>query len=1099
MKVIIACIFFACAGVSAKSVAQITLSEQNASLEKIVAKIKKQSGFLFWYESGLLRKAAPITVKLKNASISEIMDACLKNQPLTYSIVDQTVVITEAAVRHPAAPKQTDIRGKVVDDQGAPLIGATVRVKNSTRVAITDANGSFQLSAVSPADVLVVSYTGYLALEVPAGNGQALTIALKQDAASLSDIVVVGYGTKRKAELTGSVAVIDMKSKEQQTLTNASQALYGASGLWVNQSGAKPGNDGTTIRIRGVNTLSNANPLVLLDGVEYSLSEIDPNNIETITVLKDASAAIYGSKSSNGVILITSKTGKKGTPQVEYRSNFAIQQATYLPDVVTDPIQYMEMRNQAEINSGKLPTGVSYTPAQIAEYRSGLGTDNDVYPASDWFDIVFRNGFVQQHNLRASGGGDAVTYTMAGGYMDQKGLFIANDDAKRYSFDLKVDAQLSPRLKVGGSLVGNVRNFNEVGYGTQTVLSVVMRGLPIMSDYKQGELYGSSWLATPGRGNYENPRMEVEQGLTRRNIQDFLTRVTVQYKLPINITYDANLGYRKRDTWSKDYIPLMRTINNKTGEIRNFNFGTPPRVKEWDGNEAYYTLSHRLSWQAKIAAHHSLSAMVGQDYWYYDLKNFQGYKQGFFDNTLTDLNASTSQLNAQVTGSSSIEKLASFYSRLAYDFKDKYLLEATFRYDGSSRFAPGNQWSFFPSFLAGWRIDKEDFFGEGKAISLLKLRASYGKLGNQAVALYSYLNNVSTSGFQYSFGGVETGGAAVTSLSDRNIRWETTASYNIGLDMAAFSGKLDLSADVFKKRTSGILRPIGIPSQVGGLNGPVTNIGVVDNTGYEVSAGYRDQFGNVSVGINASASYVRNKVVDLRDEQIISGRFITKEGYPIQSYYLLQDDGYYQSQDEINNGVNYGTTSKLRPGYIKYVNQNGDKVINGDDRIITGSSIPKYNYSFGTMTEYKGFRLETQFQGVLGVDVYPTANLAVPFNNGAGVTKEWATDAWTESNRNAGLPLLTTFTDASENFQNSTFWLQNASYLRLKNIQLSYKLPQRLIDFARIKRVELYLSGQNLLTFSRFKSWDPELTITRNDLYEYPTMKSFTLGLNANF
>lgn len=1075
----------------------IELPSRDYQLADLLEVLEKKSSYKFFYNKKHIA-GRKVSLKKSNSTVLEVLDQALTAVGLSYEIKDSEIVISQSTRKPTVSGKQEQqqlFKGSVLDNQGRPLKGVTVRKLDTGEATVSDEQGNFYVQGAAPMYVSM-SMLGYDPLNRELHTGVSNAIVLHLTNSELEEVVVVGYRAVKREQVNGSVAVVNMSEKEKQTITHPSQALYGTSGVWINQAGAKPGNDGATIRIRGVNTLNNSNPLVLLDGIEYSLNEIDPADIESITVLKDASAAIYGSRSSNGVILVTSKKGHAGKTKIDFRAHSGLQQASFLPDVVDDPILYMEMRNRAEANSGK--TALSYSQEQIDEYRNGLGTDPSVYPASNWFDIALDNGILQQYNARVSGGNNQINFTVGAGYMDQQGIFIANDDAKRYSFDVKVSAQATARLKLNAGFIGNLREFNEVGYGTSTVMGVIMRALPIMSDYRKGNVYGSTWLYTPGRNNIENPRMEVEQGFTIRDYQETLTNFAIEYKLPFDITYYNSLGYRRIDHFSKDFIPQMYTVDPKTGDLRNFN-GSAPRVKDWDSLDKQFTLSHRLVFERQ-RGEHNLHAMLGQDYQINDGRNFQAYNWGFYDNSLVELNALSDQTNAQATGGSAVSKLASVYSRLAYDYQGKYSIEGSLRYDGSSRFAPGNQWSFFPSVAAGWTISKERFFAAVPSVNFLKLRATVGKLGNQAVGIGVYNSTFNiNSNYNYSFGGTTVGGAAIAALTDRDIRWESTLSYNAGLDMRIWN-KWNITADYFYKRTFDILRAVSIPSQVGGLTGPTVNLGKVDNKGWEIGSSFQDNMGDFSYALNGSVSYVKNKVVDIAGQQVISGRYIIKEGYPINSYFLYQADGYYQTQEEIDRAdAVYGTRSKVRPGYINYANQNGDNYIDDADKIVTGSSIPTWTYGFGLQLGYRGLHLDAQFQGVADVDVYPTGNVAFPFNNGANVTYEWARESWTPSNPNAALPLLTTTTDAGENFINSTFWLQDASYLRMKNISLAYDLPSNWLKALGIGKMSVYVSGQNLLTVSKFTMWDPELTTSKGDLYEYPNLKSYSAGLNLNF
>ena len=990
---------------------------------------------------------------------------------------------------------QQRITGKVFNSTDhTPVKNATVSVKNAVQGTTTNDQGEFSIAA-GKGQTLVVSSVGYLTEEITIGTATLLNIELKSVEENLNSVVVVGYGTQKKVNLTGSVATLNMRDKENTPVTNASQALHGVSGLWVNQAGSKPGQDVANIRIRGVGTLNNNDPLVLVDGIEYNLNEIDPNFIESISVLKDAAAAIYGSRGANGVILITTKTGKKQKAEINYSYSYGIQKATYLPDVVWDPILYMQMKDQALINEGKAPGAVDYSPAQIDEYKNGMATDPYSYPNINWFDQVLKNGMLQQHNLRLSGGSDKVVYNIGLGYMDQDGILIAANHANRYTLNVNVQANLTDKLKISANIIGNYRTYTEPPFGSPSATNYyftrLMRVLPIFTPYTADGRYGSSVFTTPGRNTIENPIMLLKEGSNDHRTERTLAKVSAEYTLPFNLVYNVNFAVDKEDGFAKWFVPYVVTYNPKTGVPNNYNI--IPASNNYDANNLNLTLYQTLNWTKTFAERHKVSVIAGQSYNRYDVNNFQAHIEGYFDNTLTDLNAGS--VNPSVSGSSTRDILLSYFGRLNYSFDDKYLLEGIVRADGSSRFAAGRRWGSFPSLSAGWRIDREDFF-HSRIISLLKLRASWGKLGNQAVPLYSYLNTVNL-GYDYTFNNAVVPGAAVAKYNDPTITWEKTTTYNGGVDISLWNGKLNASFDIFQKRTSDILRTVAIPQQVGGLSGPAKNVGSVDNKGYEIALGYQDAVGKFKYAINAQVSYVKNRVVNLNGETIIGTRRITKEGSPIDAYYLYQAEGIYQTQQEVDNSAHL--SNAVKPGYIKYADLNKDGKITGDDRIITGSSIPKYNYGFSFNFSYEGLTLNAVFQGVQGISLYPTANLASPFNNGAGVTKNWVTDSWTPDNPNAKLPILTTATGATENYQPSTFWLKDGSYLRLKDLQLKYDLPAKWLHSITAKKISVFVNANNILTISKFKDFDPEKDITGDTYYEYPTLKTYSFGANVTF
>ncbi len=1077
----------------------LRLEVSGKSMKQCLDEISSSTGVVFSYDLRIVD--IPVNTRgVISGTLPEVLDALFNRTGIKWEeLSSNRIALTNHSVSESSQASVLVLRGVVRDKEGAPLPGVAV-MESSSNATVTDIDGCYSIT-ITPGATLTFNCIGYVSLTLKPGSRQVMDVVMEEEAIDLDELVVVGYRTVKKISLTGAVSTVSPKAKEAQPITNTTQMLYNTPGLWVNQSGAQPGQDKASITIRGVNSLNSTGgaPLVLLDGIEYDITEIDPSTIESITVLKDVAAAIYGMKAANGVILVTSKKGAKGRPKIEYKGKFGIQSATYLPDVVTDPILYMRLRNLAEMNSGVSASAVSYTSAQIYEYMNGMEVDPTIYPSSDWFDICLENGYVQSHSIRLSGGTDKASYAMGFAFTDQKGVFIANDKAQRYSLDLKMDVNVTPWMKVSGSFQGNIRAFTEPGYGASTVFNTIMRGLPIFSDYHKGENYGSTWLFTPGRNNIENPRMEVEQGSIYRNYQELLSTLGTEINLARHLKYYGTFGFRRIDHFSKNFIPQMYTINPKTGDVKKFN-GSAPRVQDWDSVTSQYTLSHRLVWENDYGRN-NIHIMAGQDWQHNTGHNFQAYNAGFNDNTLKELSALMDYTNAKTTGSSSQKRLISVYGRAAYTYDDRYILEGTLRYDGSSNLSKGNRWHLFPSVMGAWNISRESFF-KADWVDLLRLRASYGIMGSESVSAYSYQMTYQAMSQNYTFGGETYPAYAVAELTDSDLGWEKTEAVNVGADFTAFGGRLGLEVDFFNKRTYDIIMTRTIPSHVGGLSGPKSNVGTVRNRGLEMSGSWRDQRGKFNYGVNASASFVRNKVLSLDGGRILSNgnTLITTEGYPIRSYYVYQSDGYFQTQDEKESAqAVYGDRSKIVPGYVKYVNMNGDELIDEEDKIITRNSIPELTYGFGFQLGWNGLSLEAQFQGVGDVYVYLKDNLAVPFNNGAGVTMDWATNSWTPENRNSKLPILTTYTDAPENFIPSTQWLYNCAYLRLKNVQLSYRFPHKVVSRLRLEDLTLYISGQNLLTFSAFDMWDPEITSTRTNLYEYPNLKSYSIGLNITF
>ena len=1013
-------------------------------------------------------------------------------------LLQMTTCLIIFACAHFSSFAQQNVTGKVLSSKDqVPLPGVTVNVVGTSTTVTTKNDGAFTITVKDGAS-LNFSMVGYLPKQIKVTGRNLGNIALGEDVKSLSSVVVVGYGTQKKVNLTGSIATIDMTEKEGQPITNVSNALHGAPGLFVNLDNSQPGVDRATIRIRGMGTLNDNNPLVLVDGIEYSMDELNPADIASISVLKDASAAIYGSKAANGVILVTTKTGK-GTPKVNYSYYYGRQKPTTMPDAIWDPIVYMKLKNQALDNIGKVH---DYSDAEIAEYEQGMKTDPFTYPASNWFDIALDNGQIQKHDLSFSGSTDKYQYRLSFGFLDRSGIIIGpNDKEKKYSLGFNGSMNISKRLKVGLTLDGYYRHYNEPYYNS--FWQYLSRTLPILTDTLKDGRYGNSWLRTPGRNNWENPRMIAQTGFAKKVVTRFLGTVFADYQLPFDITYHAKFGADKYDGLLENFTPQVKHYNPKTGAATNWNSpSTAPRSRGIDDNNLNIHFYHTLDWDKTFAEDHHLNVMVGSSYDNYDTRSFSSGSYGYLDGTLTAIGAGALPYEGYIGGSSAEDVLISYFGRINYDYKGKYLLEGTLRDDGSSRFANGKRWGFFPAVSAGWRIDKESFFHMSDLFNLLKLRASYGQLGNQAVALYSYQNSINL-GQDYSFGGALSSGAAATAYSDPNTSWETTNTYNLGLDANLLNNRVNFSVDVYKKYTIDILRAVNIPDQIGGLTGPSKNVGTMQNTGIEFTLGYHNNIGSFNYAFNGNVAYNKNKVIDLNGEILYSYQTnlatITEAGYPVNSYYIYDAIGIFQSADEVASSPFQSASTTA--GDLKYRDINGDNKINSDDRVIisTSTQIPKYTFGFGLDLDYKGFSLNAFFQGVAGLKIYPTANLAFPFNNGADATWEWVTDSWTPDRPNARLPQVTPSDVDDDNYVASDFWLQSGSYLRMKNIQLSYSIPSKWLSKAKVKSASVYVNAENYLTFSKYKDYDPESILNASSLYHYPMLKTISAGINVTF
>ena len=1002
---------------------------------------------------------------------------------------DYSVLVSESEAQ------QNLVKGTITDaSTGDPMAGVNITVKSTLLGTLTDSNGQFTLSVPDPDNsILVISFIGYTTKEVPVAGKSIIDVVLETDVKGLDEVVVIGYGTQKKVNLTGSISTIDVEKLDNRPITNVSQAVQGLSGLYVNQAGGQPGSDAATIRIRGIGTIGGASkldPLVIVDGVEYSLSAVNPNDIESISVLKDAaSTAIYGSRAANGVILITTKRGIVGQSSIEYNNYFGFQEATYLPDPVDNSADFLEAYNTAMVN-GSRPK--YYSDELISEFRNN--PTSDIYPNTNWMDLLFSRALIHEHNLRFSGGTEKIIYNLSLGYLNQDGILMGTASEK-YSTNLRISVQLTKRLSFEGAVMGTFRDNDDNVAGVSTAMNRLMRMVPIQpaGRFEDGR-WPDSWVLTPGQNSFDNPLIRATEGYRKLKNNNVLGSLSLKYNILNGLDYEIKAAVNNSDVLLEQFTPLIWLHDARTG-LRTRPWSSISRRFSSYDRSPMLTIFNTLSYRKLIADQHSISLLAGYSFERRKSLDFDAQIDGFPSNDLTEFDIGT--LNPTVGGASSVSVILSYFGRLQYSFRDRYLVESNFRYDGSSRFHPDNRWGFFPSFSLGWRVAQESFMQNLQWMDELKIRASWGQIGNQEIGSFQYVNAVAL-GTNYAFGGIIAPGAAITQSKDPDVSWETTNVTNIGLDWSFFSGKFTGVAEIFRKRTDGILRTVNLPAQVGNLAGPTTNIAVVDNSGFEVSLNYRDQINNsISYEIGGQITKIRNNVVDTRGEIIYGTNTITQEGSPIDAWFLYKTDGLFQTQEEIDNYAHYSIN--VGPGDVKYVDLDDNGIINGDDRYVSGNSFPDYTYGFNIGVTVKNVQLTSFWQGVSGIKVYPDFNMASPFFNGAGLEKRWLTDAWTLENPNASLPRLTSRNLYPENFQPSDFWLKDASYLRLKNIQISYPFASGILNKLKIKQLIIFVNAQNYLTFSKFKQYDPERNILQTNLSEYPSVKILTAGLNVKF
>ena len=1086
--------------VQAKGHAQqkITLEGKNISLETLFQEIHEQSGFDFLYSTRILEHARPISIRVKNSPLEEVLKQCMKGQPFEYHIVDRTVIIklTGKAEQQPSesSAPPVEITGTIKDSSGRPLVGVNVMVKHSNIGAKTDNNGAFHITVPDKRSVLIFSYLSFKTEERLVGNNSVFDIVLTPEYSGLNQVVVVGFGTKKKVDLTGAISTISGEEIENRQVGQTSMALQGiAPGVTITQGTGQPGVDGGTIRIRGVGTLNNPDPLVLVDGIEMSINSIDVSSVQSISVLKDAAAAsIYGSRAANGVILVTTKRGGKGI-SVSYNSYLGVQRATNIPRKV-NAVDHMTLLNEAYTNIGLSPV---YTTDFINQYPANHITDPDNYPDEDWEKAILNgNGLQTNHFLSLSGGTDRFKFYGAFGFLSQNGL-VKPVNYKRTFFRLNTDVEISKKLSgsfdvfIINSNRGSVSQYNSVssnGSGIGLIWGM-MNKLPAVQPIRNSS---GTWAVGQ---NGENPVAILKDGgFYQETSTPIEGNFSLKYKpfdfLTAQVAYSPNFSQPQ----TKSFVNVINTYN-PNGTIA---FSLPganylnETVAKIQSDQAQATLNF-----SKDYGRHALSLLGGFQYVNYSNSGFGAFRDGFLFPEYTVLSAG-SVSNMQNSGTATAWSLVSYFGRLNYNYDDKYLFEANIRYDGSSRFSEGHKWGTFPSFSAGWRISQENFMESVRGvINNLKIRASWGRLGNQNIGSdYPFASTV-TLGTNYISNGVAQNGAAITTAANPDISWESTEMSNIGADIT-IQKNLSVSFDYYYKKTTGILLQLNIP-QTMGLTAPYQNAGVVENKGWDLQVDYTNHVGKFRYGITATLSDVKNKVLDLKGIQQ-NGLIVNHEGYPINSLFLYHSQGLISEKDMNGSGNYAGPTQfgSVKPGDIKYQDYNNDGIINSNDQQVLGSTIPRYTYSVNLSLGYQNIDVSALFQGVARVDGYLSSNAIMPFFSG-GTAFEEMKDRWTTANPNPDAKFPRLAFGQSNNTQNSSFWEKSAAYLRIKNLQVGYTLPASILNRFKIKKIRIYLSGENLFTLTKFwTGWDPEIPAGSNGFY-YPQVKTYNAGLNVNF
>lgn len=1118
---------FAAAGYAGESGAQdllnknVTIQMENISLEHALDRIENQAKVRFAYSRSIIPIKTKVTVSATNESLSSVLEKLLTPLQIEYQATDGQILLKRSrkvsmesnfpvsnqamTIQGSAKIVEINLSGTVKDDKGESLPGVSVVLKGSQRGTVTNEKGEFSLqipenNSVSEPSVLIFSFVGYLPEEVPVGNESIFNIALKVDSKSLEEVVVVGYGTQSKKNITGSVATVQGSDIVRSPQPNISNSFAGRlPGLIASNRSGEPGSDGSSILIRGRSTTGDSSPLVVIDGIANAvggLERLNPNDIESVTVLKDASAAIYGAQAANGVILITTKKGVTGKAKFDYSFNQGFVQPTRLPKFV-DAATYAGIINQ--VDAYRNPSGgmnQRYTAEEIEKFRNG--SDPVSYPNTNWVKELMKPVALQnQHNLSVSGGTEKINYFVSAGTMYQDGLFRDGvSKYRQYSIRSNINVKVNDKLTFGVQLSGRRENRNYIaGYGASNVFEFLYRTYPTLpARFPDGRL---------GAGVEQGKNPLAMASLAGKNYSPttyFNSILRASYQLPIEglsldgfFSADQGFGFTKefKTNWT------VYQYNKSTQQYTSVKGGpSAPQIYESQTNTALLTGNIKLNYSHNFGDH-AFSSFIAYEQSQQTQENFNASRNNFITTQLPELSQGGAQPADYGNGGGSYRtSRRNVFGRVNYNYLGKYLAEIQLRYDGSSVFPPGKRYGFFPGISLGWRLSEEAWFPKGNSINDLKLRASYGQLGNDRVSANQFLDN-----FQIKNTVLSTGNSAAnvptieyTLLANRNITWEVAKKYNVGLN-ATFFKKLVVDLDVFKENRTKILasRNISIPA-VSGISSaqiPNENIGEVHNQGIETQVQYNGKQEDFTYSIGGNFSFAKNKVIFI-DEAPGTLTYQRATGLPIGSDLMYKSTGVFKSQAELDA---YPHVSGAGPGDLRYEDTDGDGKITPADRIRTEfNNIPQVTYGFNLGAGYKNFSLNVLFQGQARVAQY----VMIESGEFSNVMQSRADDAWAPTNTNGSSPRIDSraSTGVNGSYRN-TFWLQNTAFLRLKNAEIAYTVPSKIISKLGLGGIRIYANGFNLLTFTKVKDFDPEGS--DGYAYFYPQQKIYNLGVNVSF
>ncbi len=1061
---------------------KISLKYSNVTLKDAFQAIEENSNYVFFYNAQQIKLDEKVSLNVENKTIEDILDELFQGKPISYKVIDRRIVLFpkgENEMQNILQQSQP-VKGTVTGKNGEPIPGATVLIKGAMAGTVTDFDGNFQLSDVPGDAILVFSFVGFQPQEIPVAGKSTINVVLEEESIGLEEVVAIGYGSQKKRDLTGSVASVSTEEMKSLPMPSVGDAMQGkAAGVQIISNGT-PGSD-PTFRIRGVGTINNNNPLLVIDGVptDSGLNQLNMDDVESIQILKDASAtAIYGSRGSNGVVIVTTKKGKKGQGQISFNAYYGLQQATNMVEML-NASEFAAMHNEMMENAGKLKNPAFGDPESL-----GKGTD--------WLDALFETAPMQNYSLSYSGGSEKTTYYVSGNYFDQEGI-VTKTGFKRYTLKFNSETQVLNNVKFGNNIS---LNHDDKYSGSYSVLNT-MRALPTQPIYENGT-YSNPMGIPEWVGDLSNPiglaNLVKNSTLGYNLLGSIYAEVEILKGVKIRSTAGLKANFWQTRTWTPTH-----NLQPNPQELAELSKGSNKAITwNWDNILTYTTTFDDV---------HDLTVMVGTSAQENKYDNIYGAKQRYISEVTQQLDNGADLKN--LGGTANEWAMLSYMGRINYTYADKYLLTGTIRRDGSSRFGENNKWGIFPSGSFAWRISEENFFDRLNFVDDMKLRVGYGATGNQEIGNYEFASKLET--IIYNFNDVLAQGAVPVVMPNPNLKWESQHQLNFGFDATLFNQAVDLTVDAYEKKTFDMLVPMDVPIMTGfsDVFKPSINAGKIVNRGVEVSVTTHNFKGDFTWDTDFNISVNRNEVKSLNDtiplprgEVGFNQRIARIEaGHPVDAFYGFVTDGIFQTQEEVDahaQQVPGDDINRTSAGDIRFKDLNSDGIIDDNDRTYIGNPNPDFIFALNNRFAYKGFDLNIFIQGVYGNDIYNanriwSEGMAVTYNQSKDVLSRWNGEGTSNSMPRA------VFNDPNQNIRPSDRFIEDGSYIRLKNVTLGYTFPKQMVEKLKMSSARLYVSGANLLTITNYKGFDPEVGANGIDISTYPVTQTVSIGANITF